>query len=388
MKKKSKILLVGGHMTPALAVLGEFRKRGYSDFVWVGTKFNQKGNKETSQEFKVVAQEGIKFINLASGKLDRSGSTNRILSAIKAIFSVSIAILRSILILVHNRPAVVVSFGGFLAVPVVVAAKLLLIKVVTHEQTVVAGLAHRIISLFADKVFVSWESSMSYSPAKKTILTGNPIRKEIFARRDDSLIKDFDAKPVLLVMGGNQGAHIINTLIFENLNKLLDDFNIVHQTGNSTVTGDFEKALQLKQTLSGQKYISYEPRQYIGSGEIGAVIQSANLILSRAGANSIYEYLSLGKMCLLIPIPWASHNEQFKNAKLLEEAGLAKVLGEGQNLTSELVYKNLIYAKNQFTRGKSWNEQILSDIQQQAKELVKLDASRVIVDEIEKLVFR
>ncbi|RMD76703.1 UDP-N-acetylglucosamine--N-acetylmuramyl-(pentapeptide) pyrophosphoryl-undecaprenol N-acetylglucosamine transferase [Candidatus Dojkabacteria bacterium] len=379
---KSKLVIVGGHMSPAIAVLSEFKKNGFSNFVWIGQKYNQKGNKVPSVEYQTISQDpSIFHYVLDSGKLQKEGGGLWILFLVFNLLKVVFACLKVLIFFMRSRPSVVLSFGGFLAVPVAIAARMLFIPVYTHEQTVVSGFANNFISILAKKVFVSWPTTPKRG--KKWILTGNPIRKEVFIIKSNTLTKDFDeSKPILLVTGGNQGSNVINKLIFDKLILILDNFNVIHQTGNSTVTGDYLKALDIQKRLPAEKQIRYVVRDYIGRDEIGEALNKSSVIVSRAGANSVYEFLVLGKMCILIPIPWSLKNEQQKNAEFAQQIGLAKILEQNETLSSDLLYQNLIFAKKQLLAGKFWTDLPADVVVKKSKESLILDASRRIFEEV------
>ncbi|MBE0573771.1 glycosyltransferase, partial [Candidatus Dojkabacteria bacterium] len=233
-KFNQKILVTGGHLTPAIAVVTELKKRGYSNFVWIGHKYNQASTKTPSAEFNTVTNSSIPFYNLKTGKLIRDWSFSTFIYGIKNLFWILLGFINSLRIILKERPRLILSFGGYLALPVVITGKLLGARIVTHEQTIVTGLANKIISKFANKVLISWESSFKYFNAAKTIFTGNPIRSEVFEVTNDNLVENLNPDlPTLLIYGGNQGAHEINKRIFDILEDLLNDFNIIHQTGSS-----------------------------------------------------------------------------------------------------------------------------------------------------------
>src|SRR5260221_7507301 len=280
--KKSKILITGGHLTPAVAVIGELKKRGFTNFVWIGHKYNQQGNEELSPEYKTVESMGIKFIDLKTGKLYRKWTFQNFLSGIKQFFLIFFGLLKSLIIVLQERPKLILSFGGYLAVPIVFWGKISGSKVVTHEQTIVTGLANKIISKFANKILVSWENSLKFFPANKVILTGNPIRREVFYVKSNSLTETFDEKlPILLIFGGNQGSHEINIRVFEIIEKLLTDFNVIHQTGNSSVTNDYQSALDIRTNLPAHTQLRYTVKDYINSNEVGEALNKAHVILGR-----------------------------------------------------------------------------------------------------------
>src|SRR5690606_6690645 len=381
------ILITGGHLTPAVAVVNELKKRGYINLVWVGHKFNQTGNKELSPEFITVRDLNIPFIELRTGKLTRKWTFQTLLPGIINFFLIFWGFLKSFYIILRYRPRLVLSFGGYLAVPVVLWGKIFRSRIITHEQTIVVGLANRIIAKFADKILISWVNSRKYFNPKKTVLTGNPIRRDIFFVKSDTLTKDFDKKmPTLLIYGGNQGSHEINKRIFNILEKLLEDCNIIHQTGNSTITNDYKKALEIKESLPISLKWRYQVRDYILSHEVGEALNKADLIFSRSGANSVSEYLALGKLCILMPIPWASHDEQTKNANLVASTGLGYVLPQKNSLASETVYQTILMGLNQLKSGKGFNDEDIQKCIEYAKSLVVLDAPQNVANEVDKLI--
>lgn len=164
---KKRILITGGHLTPAIAVISELKKRGFTNFVWVGHKKNQKGNIELSAEFLTIKKLEIPFVNLKTGKLSRTWSFATFFNDMKNLCMISAGIIQSSYIIFKYRPSLILSFGGYLAVPVVLVGKILGTKVITHEQTLVTGLANRIISKFADKILISWETSSKFFNTKK-----------------------------------------------------------------------------------------------------------------------------------------------------------------------------------------------------------------------------
>ena len=221
------------------------------------------GDKTPSIESVLVPQLGVRFLTIHPGRLQRSFSRR----TIPALLRTPWGVVESFFLLLRESPAVVASFGGYVALPVVISAWMLRIPVVTHEQTVVIGLANRIIAFFATRIAVSFESSLKYFPSRKVVLTGNPVRQEIFEVRS----KRFSfttRRPVIYVTAGNQGSHIINTTVGEILLKLLERYVVVHQAGAAGITDDFEvlskKAASLPQHLKRYYYLE----RYIGPEDI------------------------------------------------------------------------------------------------------------------------
>lgn len=385
--KKELILITGGHLTPAIAVIHELKKRGHNNLLWVGQKQNQAGNKELSPEFMTIKELGIPFINLKTGKLIRSWSRGTILNSIKNVFLMAWGTIKSFYIILRYRPTLVLSFGGYIPVPIAFWANLFGKKVVTHEQTILTGLANKVVGRFADKILISWESSRKYFDPKKTVLTGNPIRRDIFVIKSETLTRDFDKNyPTLLIYGGNQGSNIINTKIFEILPELLEECNVIHQTGNSSVTQDFKKANEVKESLPLNLKLKYQVRDYILQDEVGEALNKADMIFGRSGANSVSEILALGKLCVLMPIPWSSLDEQQKNANYVADTGLGYVLKQTDNLSSKTVFQAILLGLNQLKTGKGFNGKSLEECRNEAKSRVILDAPQNVVDEVEKLL--
>jgi UDP-N-acetylglucosamine--N-acetylmuramyl-(pentapeptide) pyrophosphoryl-undecaprenol N-acetylglucosamine transferase len=384
---RGKILIVGGHLTPALAVLSELKKNGYSNFVWVGQEYNQLGSKTKSAEYITVTKLGIKFINLNSGKLNRHLPISKFYRFIWDIFMIFVGMVKAFFIVAFEQPKLILSFGGYTAVPVAIAGWIFRKKIITHEQTVITGLSNRIISRFANKVLVSWDTSLKYYSPKKAILVGNPIRREVLVSKTDFYTKDLDPKrPTLLIVGGNQGSHFINSRVFEFIEKLLDDVNVIHQTGSSSITGDFAKAKEIKNSLRIDKKQRYVVTDYIPSEYIGEVFHAADLVVSRGGANTITEILALGKLAIVIPIPHTSHDEQVVNAKYVEKTGLGYTLLQNEKLKSETLYQTVLIGLNQKKAGKGFNGDNIEKCKEFAKSLIDLDAPKKIFAVIEETI--
>jgi len=385
--KKDLILITGGHLTPAVAVLSELRKRGFNNFLWVGHKYNQAGNKEFSPEYQTIKNSNIEFIDLKTGKIIRKWTRETFIYGLKQFYLVFVGLFKSLFIILNKKPKLILSFGGYLAVPIVIWAKFLGVKVITHDQVVTPGLANKIISRFADKILVSWESSKKFFNSNKTIFTGNPIRREIFLVKSNTLTKDFfNDLPILYITGGNQGANEINKRIFPILNMLLEDCNIIHQTGNSTTTNDYQKALDLQKNLPQQLRYRYLVKDYILADEIGEAFNKSNLIFSRAGGNTVVEILALGKLAIFMPIPWASHDEQTKNAEMVKSTGLGYILIQKDYLSAQTVYQTILLGLSQYKKEKGFDNRDLKIAIDNAKSLVVLDAPIRVVDEIESIL--
>ena len=216
-----KIAITGGHLTPALSVIEALPKD--AEVLYIGRKHALEGDRAVSLEYGVITQKGINFAVLQTGRLQRTITRYTIPSLAK----VPVGLAKSILILRKFKPDVVVGFGGYVSFPVILAAKVLKIPIVIHEQTLEAGAANMFLSRFAKKICISFETSRKFFPKDKTTLTGNPVRDAII---HPSKKFDFgENEKVIFITGGSLGSHFINLLVKECLAKLLDNYIIVHQ---------------------------------------------------------------------------------------------------------------------------------------------------------------
>jgi len=304
-----KIVLTGGgsagHVTPNIALLPSLIQKGF-EVHYIGS--------HTGIEKELITQQGINYYGISSGKLRRYVDVKNLTDCFRIVKGLgdSISLLRRI------RPDVVFSKGGFVVVPVAMAAQLLRIPVVIHESDITPGLANRIIMPVAKSICVSFPETLTKVPSGKGVLTGSPIRKELWDGDAAAGLKicGFDKqKPILLAMGGSLGAVAINRQLAEILPKLLDRFNVIHLCG--------------KGNLPSKPYPDgYVPFEYVGD-ELPHLLAASDIVLSRAGANTIFELHALAKPNLLIPLSLsASRGDQILNAASFEKQGYSKVLQE------------------------------------------------------------
>lgn len=322
---KPTIAFTGGHHNSALEVAKILQKEGYQ-ILWIGHKFNFKGDKSLSAEYQEINRAGFRFLELKAGRFYRKFGP---LEWIKIIFG----FLQAFVYLVKYRPRLIFASGGYLAVPVVISGWLLGIPSITHEQTVVSGWANKAISPFVKQILLTHESSLPNYPKEKSKVVGLPIRKELL---DSKYTKKYDPK-LIYVSCGKQGSHIINKALFPILPDLVKDFTVIHQTGASTLTKDSDRARRIKEKL-GEHKNRYVFAPYFFAEEAASNIRSAALIIGRSGAHSVYELMVLNKKAVLIPIPWVSHNEQFLNAKLAEKE-IGSTILEEKDLSPESLKK-------------------------------------------------
>ncbi len=327
-----KVVITGGHLTPALAVIEALPKN--TDILFVGRKYAFEGDKNESLEYKVVKSFKIKYKEIIAGRLQRKFTKYSILSLLKF----PIGIVQSLIILFKFKPDMVVGFGGYVSLPVAIASYILNIPVVIHEQTLEAGMANKILSPIASKICISWESSRQFFPKEKTILTGNPVRK-FDVRCSKFEVKVNKELPTIYITGGSSGSHFINKLVEGCIDKLLQKYNIIHQAGDSKFN-DFDRLISLRSKLPKTQSARYHIVINFDPSIIGTILSNSNLVVGRAGMNTITELIYFRKPAILIPIPFSSNNEQLKNAKFLESLGLGKVLNQTE-IDSDIFYKEI-----------------------------------------------
>lgn len=315
-----KVLLTGAHFTPAEAVIEELKKNLKLSIVYVGRATTQEGDPTPSQESKVLCNSGIKFIPIITGRFQREFTLYTVLSLLK----IPIGLIQSVYIILTERPNVIVSFGGYVAVPIVLAGWLFSIPIMIHEQTLVSGLANKISGFFASKIAVSFPSRRL---DQKTMLTGNPIRRQILISKKNNHNKI----PIVLISGGNQGSHILNMAVAGILDKLTKIAYVVHVTGDSKFH-DFER-------LEKRQKDRYQVKKWIGM-EWAKILSKADLVICRAGINTLTELAYLMVPALVIPFEPLYQDEQKKNAKFFAEAGLVQILPQSE-LTANTLLKHV-----------------------------------------------
>ena len=314
-----KIVLTGGgtagHVTPNLALLPSLQERGY-EIHYIGS-YN-------GIERKLIENSGIPYDGISSGKLRRYFDLKNFSDPFRVVKGYAEA--RKLL--KTYKPDVVFSKGGFVAVPVVLAAKHFKIPTIIHESDMTPGLANKICIPSAAKVCCNFPETLQYLPEGKAILTGSPIRRELLTgdRLTGLTYTGLSAaKPIILVIGGSLGAVTVNNAVRSLLPRLLEKYQIIHICGK----GHLDEAL-----IGRSGYVQYE---YVDA-PLRHLFAAADLILSRAGANSICEIQALRKPNVLIPLSAAaSRGDQILNARSFEKQGFSAVLEE-ENLSDETLY--------------------------------------------------
>lgn len=322
-----KIVVVGGHLSPALSVLNRLKE---DEVLYIGRKYTFEADKTLSLEYRVVSSIGINFKNITTGRLQRNFSFQTILS----LFKFPTGLVQSFFVLRNFKPDVVLGFGGYVQFPVVLAAFIFKIPIVIHEQGLKAGLANKISSIFAKKILISWVWSKTDFPNNKTVFTGIPLRPEVFTAT--TLEKSQD--PLIYITGGSSGSHSINVLVEHNLEKILKYAKIFHQTGDAKEFGDFDRLSEKREKLSEELKKKYMLMKFVDSKDAAKLLKSADLVIGRSGMNTISEIIYFQKPALLIPLSFGS--EQKRNALFLKELGLAEVLNEDS--LSDFQFQNAV----------------------------------------------
>ena len=317
-----KIILTGGgtagHVTPNLALIPSLKALDY-EIRYIGSY--------QGIEKRLIENAGIPYDGISSGKLRRYLDVKNFSDPFRVLKGYAQA-----LRLIHRyKPDVVFSKGGFVSVPGVLAAKHYKVPVIIHESDMTPGLANKICIPSATKVCCNFPETLKYLPSDKAVLTGSPIRAELLSgdRLAGLSYSHLSAdRPVILVIGGSLGSVTVNGVIRRILPRLLKDFQVIHICGK----GNLDESL-----IGTAGYVQYE---YVDA-PLKHLFAAADLVVSRAGANSICELLALHKPNLLIPLSAAaSRGDQILNAKSFGAQGFSKVLEE-EALTEDTLYQSI-----------------------------------------------
>jgi UDP-N-acetylglucosamine--N-acetylmuramyl-(pentapeptide) pyrophosphoryl-undecaprenol N-acetylglucosamine transferase len=323
----------GGHVMPIVALISEIKsyfKDESVEFLWIGS--------DMGPERKIAKENNIPFKAVSSGKLRRYLSWQNIVDffrTVKGFFQAYFAIRKF-------KPDVLFGKGGYVSVPAVLASYFLSVPSLIHESDVSLGLANKILLPYAKKIAVTFPETLENlgKYKDKGIVTGNPIRKDILKGNRGRVVEKYNLKtdlPVILIMGGSQGAEKINEAIIKSLPDLLEKYQIIHLCGDK----NFNK---IKDEVSGTKgdMQNYHLFPGIYGDDLADALACADLVISRAGLNSLFELALLGKPSVIIPYPHAAANHQVKNAEIFSKEKAIKLIKE-EGLTSELLVNEIDY---------------------------------------------
>ena len=337
-----RIVLTGGgtagHVTPCIALIPDLRKTGY-DIHYIGS-YN-------GIERKLIEAENIPYHGISSGKLRRYFDLKNFTDP----FRVYKGFREARKILKELKPDIIFSKGGFVTVPVVLASRKHKIPVIIHESDITPGF-NKISIPTAKKVCANFPETMSHLPEEKAVLTGTPIRKELFT---GNKIKGLDLckftanKPVIMVIGGSSGSRVINRVVRNMLPTLLRDYQVIHLCGTNNIDQELIKT---------KGYVQFE---YVNE-ELKDLFAAADLVISRAGANAISEFLALRKPNILIPLSYgASRGDQILNAESFESQGYSYLLLEEDLTVASLLQAIEEVMNNRQTYIKAMKESKLND---------------------------
>ena len=354
----------GGHIFPIVAIVRELRKiRSNQDleFLFVGPKDEWASN--------YIIKEGVEVKTIFAGKIRRYLTPDAIFQNIVDIFfKIPLGIIQAFFCAFFWNPDLIFSKGGFGSIPIVIAGWVLQIPIFLHESDKDPGLSNRFLAKLSLQVFTSFQDTERF-PKDKIIVVGNPIRKELLKgslREAREYFRIRNEKPVILVLGGSQGAQRINDLVLQILTELLYSFEVIHQTGKK----NFEQVKKEADVMIAQRLKQfYHPFPFFEEKEFSLAYVAAHLVISRAGATTIFAIASLGKPSVLVPLAGAAQNHQVKNAYAFAKNGAALVIEEA-NFTPRFFLEKL---KHLLTHPGE-----LEHMSQKAREFAKPEAARII----------
>lgn len=322
-----RIILTGGHAaTTAVATIEEILRRKENwELYWVGAKNALEGKEIPTIDLEIFPKMGVSLHPISAGRLQRKFS----IWTIPSILKIPLGFIQAFVVLSKIKPNLILSFGGFVSFPVVFWGRIFGIPVILHEQTAVVGRSNKFSAFLATKIALAREQSINFFPKNKCVITGNPVMTQIAEIKPRKQIGD---PPVIFVMGGSRGSLVVNELIEEILPKLLNIYSVIHLTGHL----GYENALLFKRKLSKDFQARYEVYPRIDPLQIDGVYKRADIVIARAGANTVSEIMVVKIPSILIPIPWTYKDEQTSNAKLAVEFGVAKILPQGMATPSKL----------------------------------------------------
>jgi UDP-N-acetylglucosamine--N-acetylmuramyl-(pentapeptide) pyrophosphoryl-undecaprenol N-acetylglucosamine transferase len=353
----------GGHLFPGIAVAEEFKARNAKNrvlFVGTGRPFEVSTLSEAGFAHRRITAEGLK------GRAVK----NQLIAMLK----LPLGVVESVWILKSFKPHLVIGVGGYSAGPLVIGAWLLGIKIVLQEQNILPGITNRMLSWFADRIYVSFPETKFDAAIEKMRFTGNPVRKEIvqsIKRTKNAQVSapEKEKEFSILILGGSQGAHRINMAVLESLEYIenKEKMIFVHQTGAQDEAPVKKRYDEHGMDSDSRAFFKDMDQQY----------QHADLIICRAGATTVAEIAALGKGVIFIPFPFAADNHQVLNAQFLVKAGAAEMIEE-----KDLSGKSLARRINHYAR----QPEALKQMGDRCRDFGRVDAAKTIVDDCYELV--
>lgn len=410
-----KILLTGGgtagHLMPLLAVVSELKKLSTEKKIG---KLKFLLLSPDSEFNKSISDAGIQIKTIKAGKLRRYFSLENLID----VFKIPIGIIQSLYYAYKFKPDIVFSKGGFASIPPVAATWILKVPIITHESDIIPGLANKVIARFSSKILISFSDTEKYFKKNKVILTGNPVRSDIIEGSRENALKFFKLSsnvPTILIFGGSQGAQKINEMVLEILPNLIERCQVIHQCGiknYSKIKNDIEKINILSRRSFSAEDCDEKARESLRSSaermqrgenfpkankhlfafgkfaeryklypylnkEMRDAYAAADIVVSRAGANSISEIAVLKKPNILIPLSTSAGSHQFKNAEFFAEKGASLLIDETVSDSKNLL--NCIFEILS-------NKDIQDKMKRALQKLAPQNSARRVAEEIIKVV--
>lgn len=337
----------GGHLTPLVAVAERLKMKlpAEADILYIGSG--------AEMEKQIMAEAGIPVKFVVSGKMRRYFSFQNFVD----LFKVPVGFVQSLWILLRFMPDVIFSKGGYVAVPIVLAAWLYRIPIIIHESDSAPGVANQFLAKFANRIAVAYPTAEEYFPKEKTALVGNPIRFQV-TEGDARILRQeigfTESRKTILVLGGSQGSKVINDAIIKILPKLLQRFQIIHQTGQDHLQDVVSEAAFMGVKAGRDGYVA---TGFMTANKLRDAFALSDLVISRAGATFITEIAANGKPTIMIPISQSANDHQRMNAYALAQIGAAQVLEES-NLGEHILLEKIENILNNEELQKSMTEKI------------------------------
>lgn len=354
----TKVLFTGGgtagHVSVNVALIPEFKKNGY-EILYIGSK-------NGIEKEMITPLKDVTYYEISSGKLRRYFDFKNFTDP----FRVLKGIIDSLIIIKKENPDFIFSKGGFVSVPVCIAAKILGIPTILHESDLTVGLANKINLKFSNHIFTTFEDTLKYLPKQKSSLIGAIVRDDIYNGSKESgykLCSFNDEKPIVLVMGGSLGSKCINDFIWENIEHLTTKYQIIHLVGK----GCYNK------NINNDNYIQFE----FLNEELFDIFKIVDFTISRAGSNSIYEFLALDIPSLLVPLGKnQSRGDQIENAIFFENNKFSKIIFEdklNKNCLSEIdEFFNDIEHYRENIKNYKKEKNVINDVSQFYKKITEV----------------
>lgn len=361
----------GGHAFPLIAVSRKIKQisnvRGYgqSEFLFIGP------DHYSSSIFK---KEGIPARAIFAGKIRRYFSVLNFLD----ILLMPIGIIQAYWYVFWFMPDAIFAKGGYGSAPAVFVGWLFRIPVIIHESDIIPGAANKLLAVFSKKIIVSFDATLRFFSARKTIVAGNPIRESLFSLAPENpreVLKIKSERPIVFILGGSQGAQQINNLVILALPEFLKKYEIIHQCGEQNYADLRKEAfVEIKNKEDRALYHLYPVLDEI---EMASAYYISDVIVSRAGSGAIFEIAAAGKPSVLIPLADSAGDHQEKNAEAYEKEGAAIILGD-KNLMPHMVLSEVEYIIDNPKKAK--------EMSASAKRFAKPDAAQRIAAEIFKIL--